>query len=368
MKITKIELFTYELAYAHGAYVMSHGRSQSHEPSIVVRILTDAGIVGWGETCPHGGTYLPAFFEGECAALLVLARAVLGLDPREPGAIQAMMSHTLVSGMAAKSAIDIACWDILGKSAGLPVAELLGGRLTDAIRIFEPVPLDSPEAMAAYVERAGSTGTLDFQLKVGNDPLQDAARVAAVLEVTDASQTIIADANCGWDVQDALIAAQAIDDPRVYLEQPCRTMQDCGEIRRHTDMPMIVDECVNTVADLMLAKHTTGIGGVNIKPGRVGGLTPARLLRDAAAALGMKITVDETWGGGLVTASLSHLAASTPPQALLTTSFFSEWTFPDIADPPLRKNAQGLGYAPTTPGLGVDVDAAILGEPISAVS
>src|ERR1700722_16726379 len=108
MQITKIELFTYELAYVHGAYVMSHGRSQSHEPSIVVRIVTDVGIVGWGETCPHGGTYLPAFFEGECAAVLVLAQAVLGLDPRETGAIQAMMNRTLVSGMAAKSAIDIA--------------------------------------------------------------------------------------------------------------------------------------------------------------------------------------------------------------------------------------------------------------------
>jgi cis-L-3-hydroxyproline dehydratase len=82
----------------------------------------------------------------------------------------------------------------------------------------------------------------------------------------------------------------------------------------------------------------------------------------------MKVTVDETWGGALVTASLSHLAASTPPQALLTTSFFSEWTTPHIAEPPPRKDDQGLGYAPTTPGLGVEVNAALLGDPVAVVA
>jgi L-alanine-DL-glutamate epimerase-like enolase superfamily enzyme len=366
VKIAEIEIFRYDLTYTHGVYSMSHGRSQASEPSLVVKISTDDGLIGWGETCPHGGTYLPGFFEGERAALTILGKAIIGLDPRALGFIQATMANTLSAGMGAKSAIDIACWDIAGQSSGLPVTILLGGRHQENFAIFEAVPVGTPESAGEYTVKAMERGTRIFQVKVGNDPLEDAARVAAVRSLIPDQYAVIADANGGWNVQQALIGAREMAGLRVYLEQPCKAASDCAEVRRRTHLPMIVDECVTTVDDLITAKTHVRAGGVNIKPGRVGGLTPAKLLRDIATEIGMMVTIDDTWGGALVTAASSHLAASTKPDSFLASSFMSEFTAPIIADCP-RMQSDGNGASPSRPGLGVLVDEKHLSAPIERI-
>lgn len=363
MKITGIDVFVYELAYRRGAYAMSKGRSHTHQQALVVRVGTDAGIEGWGETCPMGRAHLTAFFEGEREALAILAPAVIGLDPRATGVVQAAMARVLLAGMAAKSAIDIACWDIAGKAAGVPVATLLGGRQQERVAVWDSLPLLEPGAIADHVAAAVAAGIRVFQLKVGGDPYEDAARVAAVMAAVPPGTPVVADANGGWNLQHALIAAREMSGQRIYLEQPCLLVEDCAEVRRHSALPMIVDECVGSVADLVRARARIGAGGVNVKPGRLGGLTPARLLRDVATDLGMMVTIDDSWGGAVTTAALSHLAVSTRPDALLATTFFTELTTPLIADAP-RREADGCGTAPTEPGLGVTVDRDRLGEPI----
>lgn len=363
MKITSVEVFRYELTYNHGVYVMSHGRAQTNEPSLVVKLGTDEGVVGWAETSPHGATYLPGFFEGELAALGLLGPAILGLDPRELGTVQSAMTRTMLAGMGAKSAIDIACWDIFGKATGLPVVSLLGGRTQESFRVWEAVPLGSPEAMADYVKTFLAQGVREFQIKVGNDPREDARRVEAAMALAQPGVTFIADANGGWNIQSALIAAREMNRHDIFLEQPCRSLNNCAEVRRHSSLPLIVDECIMAVDDLVTAKVHAGAGGVNIKLSRVGGLTPARLLRDTATELGMMVTVDDTWGGSLITAALSHLAASTRPDNLLATTFFTEFTTPFIADAP-RRRSDGTGVAPSGPGLGIQVDEAGLGKPV----
>ena len=266
MKIRKVEVFQYELSYLHGAYIMSHGRSQTSEPSLVVKLTTDDGLVGWGETCPHGGTYLPAFFEGEREALTILAEAIVGLDPRETTVVNAAMRATLRGAFAAKSALDTACWDLLGKATGLSMTTLLGGRSNPEFKVFVPVALDSPERMQAYVSSERKLGTRAFQLKVGNDPREDAERVRAVLDVLDADATVIVDANGGWNIQDAIIAARELEGLPVYLEQPCESMSACAEVRRRTNLPMILDECINTL-DHLCARVDVGVGGVTSNPG-----------------------------------------------------------------------------------------------------
>lgn len=367
LKIQTVEVFQYEVSYRDGVYTMSHGRAQAGEPSLVVRITTDDGLTGWGETCPHGGTYLPGFFESEREALKLLGSVVLGCDPREAAAIQARMLATLLGGMGAKSAIDIACLDIAGKAAGVPVCTLLGGRLHDSMPVFEAIPVGSVAVMSAGARKAVARGLKVLQVKVGNDPLEDAARVAAVREVVGPDFVLIADANGGWNLQHALLAASEMAVLRTYLEQPCRSAQNCGEVARRGGLPVMVDECVTNVEDLVVARTQLGASGINIKPGRVGGLTPARLLRDTATELGMMIAVDETWGGAIVSAALSHLGASTRPNALLCTCFFTEFTAPLVANGP-RMRADGTGSAPAGPGLGIEVDEDRLGEPIAKVA
>ena len=367
MKIQTVEIFQYDVSYRDGVYTMSHGRAQAGEPSLVVRITTDDGLVGWGETCPHGGTYLPGFFESEREALKLLGSAVVGCDPRESAAIHARMVATLLGGMGAKCAIDMACLDIAGKSAGVPVCTLLGGRLQDEIPVFEAVPVGTLETMTRAARNMAARGTTVLQVKVGNNPLEDAARAIAVREILGPDFVLIADANGGWNLQQALLGASELAGHRFYLEQPCRSAQNCGEVGRRTGLPIMVDECVTTVEDLVLARIQLGASGVNIKPSRVGGLTPARLLRDTAVELGMMVAIDDTWGGAIISTALSHLGASTRPNALLCCCFFAEFTAPLIANAP-RMRADGMGSAPTAPGLGIEVDESFLGKPIARLS
>ena len=363
MRISRIQAFEYDAAWAHGDYGMSHGRVARSQRSLVVRIETDGGLVGWAETCPNGRTYLPSFVEGERAALGVLAEAVVGLDPRELGRLNETMDQVLLGSRAAKGVIDMACWDVLGQSVGLSVVQLLGGAMQDTLPLFVAVPIDSVQAMAGHVERDLVAGVRVFQVKVGDEPLGDVARVRAVLEAAGPESTVIADANGGWNLQSALLAARQLDGLPVRLEQPCRTMAECVELRRHTSLPLILDEVVVTMEDLMLAKLSAGAGGINLKPSRIGGLTRARGMRDAAQGLGMTFTVDDTWGGALTTAQNAALAATCQPDHLTAVTYFSEWIEPLVATGP-RMETPGRGAVPNLPGLGVTMDTDLLGAAV----
>lgn len=362
MKITSAAVYEYRVDYAHGAYTMSHGRTATGHPSFVLRLGTDTEIDGWGEACPNGSTYSTSFFEGERAAVPRLVEAVLGMDPRDLAAMNAAMDAAMLGAPAAKCAVDAACWDILGKSVGLPVATLLGGIRQDSIALATSLPLSAPDDMAAYARKQRRAGVTNFQVKVGDDWREDIDRVEAVMAAVGSDTSVVVDANGGWSLQRALLAVARLRDLPIHLEQPCATLAECAELRRHTDLPMILDESILTLADLALAK-SVGIAGVNVKPQRVGGLSKARLLRDAAQALGMNIEVDDTWGGSLVTAQLSQLAASTDPQSFLVAAYFSDWTLPAISDAPAIADGGGTAAPLAGPGLGVDVDVSVLGAP-----
>ena len=122
--IDRVDVYGYNLTYAHGDYVMSAGRVVNVLPSTVVRIRTRGGLEGFGEACPLGATYLPGFGEGARAALRELAPALIGVDATNLAAVGAAMDATLRGHEYAKSAVDVACWDILGRVAGMPVAAL----------------------------------------------------------------------------------------------------------------------------------------------------------------------------------------------------------------------------------------------------
>ena len=366
MRITRVEVYGYDLTYAHGEYVMSSGRSARAQASTLVRIITDVGLEGWGESCPLAGTYLPTFPGAVRAAIAELAPALLGLDPRELGVVNARMDAVLLGQPAAKSPLDIACWDILGRSLGVPVATLLGGRLSERFPLYMAVPVGTPEAVAAFVRDRRTDGIRHFQLKVGDDPHEDVRRTRSALEAAGDDSVVVADANGGWSLQDALIAVRELESLPVYLEQPCRSLADCLHVRRATSLPMIYDESVTGPESLLTVVRDGGGGAVNLKIGKVGGLTRARLMRDLAAELGVALTIEDTWGGDVTTAAVSHLAASTPPRSRFTVSFFNDWTREHVAGHRPRSD-QGFGSAPLEPGLGVDVELGALGDPLITV-
>jgi L-alanine-DL-glutamate epimerase-like enolase superfamily enzyme len=365
VRIARVEIYGYELTYVHGTYVMSGGRTIDRLDSTVVRVVTEDGVDGFGEVCPLGPAYLPAHAAGARAALGEVAPAVVGLDVSNPSAVNAALDRALMGHGYAKSALDTACWDAFGKSVGLPVCELLGGRLSDSYPLYFAVPLGAPDEMAAYVAARRAEGIHHFQLKLGADPFEDAERTKQVASHLERGEILVADANCGWRLQDAVLAARLLDPlTEVFLEQPCPTLEECLIVRERTTLPLVLDESIRDLQSLLRAYHAGAMEAFNLKISKVGGLTAAKLLRDVAQELGLRMTIEDTWGGDLVTAAVAHLAASTRPSALFTVSFMNDWTNEHVAGHEPR-SVDGRGSAPRRPGLGVEVDLRALGRPIA---
>jgi L-alanine-DL-glutamate epimerase-like enolase superfamily enzyme len=363
--ITEVDVYGYDLRYAHGEYVMSGGRAATTQAGTVVRLGTDDGVAGWGESTPLGGTYLPASAAGVRSDLIELGPHLLGVDARAISGVHRVMDTVLLGGGYAKSAIDVACWDILGRTLGVPICALLGGALQESFPLYEAVPLGSPESMAGFVSRRREDGVERFQLKVGGDPRADVARARAAVSATGPEAVVVADANGGWSVLDARIAMRQMRDLPVVVEQPCRTLADCAALAAASNLPLSMDESIVTADDVFRAREAAGVAAINIKISRVGGLTNAARMRDLLQDLGIMVSVEDTWGGDIITAAVSHLAASTRPESLLMTSFFNDWTDGHLAGHHPRSQ-HGRGSAPLGPGLGIEVDAGVLGEPLAS--
>src|ERR1043166_1660092 len=180
MKITRIVPYRGELPLQEASYKWSGGKSVTLLDSPIVRVQTDSGLAGHGEVCPLGPFYLPAYAEGVRAGLGELGPHLLGTDPRQLGRLNRTMDAALKGHPYVKSGVDIACWDILGQAAGLPVCELLGGRYGEDVHLYRAISQESPEQMAAKVAGYRAEGYRRFQLKVGGDPDVDIERIRAV--------------------------------------------------------------------------------------------------------------------------------------------------------------------------------------------
>jgi len=155
LEITRIRAYQVALPLHEGSYRWSGGKSVSVFDSTIVEVETDSGITGWGEVCPLGPFYLPAYGPGARTGIAELAPHLIGEDPRELGRLNRRMDAALKGHPYVKSAVDMACWDILGRTAGLPVCTLLGGRYGEAVDLYRAISQESAAAMAARVPPAG---------------------------------------------------------------------------------------------------------------------------------------------------------------------------------------------------------------------
>lgn len=363
MRIATVRAYRVELPLREGSYAWSGGKSVSVFDCTVVEILTDEGVAGWGEVCPLGPFYLPAYAEGVRTGLRELAPHLLGLDPRELGVLNARMDAALQGHPYVKSALDMACWDILGKAAGLPLCTLLGGRSGEDVVLYRAISQDAPEAMAAKVSGYRAEGYRRFQLKVGGDPDVDVERIRAVAAVLEPGDRLVADANTGWLPHEAMRVVRAVRDVDVYIEQPCRTYEECLSVRRRTDHPFVLDESVDSLGMLLRALGHQAMDVVNLKISKLGGLTKLRQARDLCAARGVAMTIEDSWGGDIVTAAIAHLAQSTPEECRFTSTDFNSYVTVSTADGAPRREA-GRMRASSAPGLGVEPRREALGAPV----
>ena len=367
MKITRIAAYQVDLPVHEGSYNWSGGKSVSVFDSTVVRVETDEGVTGHGEVCPLGPFYLASYAAGVRAGIAELAPDLIGLDPCELGVLDRRMDALLKGHPYVKSALDMACWDILGQAAGLPVCTLLGGRFGADTVLYRAISQATPEVMAAKAAGYRAQGYRRFQLKVGGDPDEDIARIHAVSEILEPGDVLVADANTGWLAHQALRVVRAVEDVDVYIEQPCLTYEECLSVRRHCDHPFVLDESVDDIAMLLRGHADQAMDVVNIKINKLGGLTKAARARDLCVSMGLAMTIEDTWGGDIVTAAIAHLYHSTPEQFRFTATDFNSYVTVSIAEgAPERKD--GRMAASTAPGLGITPRMEVLGEPVIDVS
>ena len=366
MKITKISLYQIDLPLKEGSYSWSNQTFSAFDSTIVV-VETDSGLEGYGEVCPLGPSYLPAYAEGARAGMQLLARGLLGEDPCQIGKINARMDELLKGHAYAKSALDMACWDILGKFANQPLCHLLGGRLTEKVKLFKVVSRQEPDAMVARIRQYQKEGFKQFQMKVGAVADVDIERIHKVSAELRAGDVLAADANTGWRQHEAIRVVKAIRDVDIYIEQPCLSYEECLAVRQHTDHPIILDECMEDLRALMRGCQDRAMDVVNLKVNRVGGLTKARLFRDLAVNLGITMTMEDSWGSEIATAAFTHLAHSTPKGFHFQSSAFHEYHSINVASgaPEIE---DGFMTASDLPGLGVSLNRGVLGLPISVIA
>ncbi len=366
MKIRRISAYQVDLPLVEGPYNWSGGNSVSVFDSTLVRIDTDDGLTGYGEVCPLGPAYLPAYAAGARAGIAEVGPSLLGLDPTQLGLLNHAMDAALKGHPYVKSPIDIACWDILGQAAGLPLCELLGGRYGEDFVLYRAISQEPPERMAELVAAHRAHGYSRFQLKVGANPAVDVARIRAAARVVGPEDRLIADANTGWLMHDAMRVVRAVDDLDVYIEQPCLSYEECLSVRAHTRHPFVLDESIDSLEALLRARRDNAMDVINLKIGKLGGLTRARQVRDLCVSLGVAMTIEDTWGGDFATAAIAHLAHSTPPEFLFTSTDFNSYvTVSTAEEPPLRTH--GRLAAPRGPGLGLAPRMEVLGEAVLVV-
>ena len=367
MKIRRIAAYRVELPLHEGSYKWSGGKSVAVFDSTIVEVEADDGTLGHGEVCPLGSAYLPAFAAGVRAGIAELAPHLIGADPARLGQLNRRMDAAMKGHPYVKSGIDVACWDLLGKAAGMPACDLLGGRYGDDFVLYRAISQESPDAMASRVAGYRAEGYRRFQLKVGGDPDVDIARIRAVAAVLEPGDKLVADANTGWLMHEAARVVRGVRDVDVYIEQPCLSYEECLAIRRRTDLPFVLDESIDGLGALLRGHGDGALDVVNLKISKLGGLTRARQARDLCAELGIAMTIEDTWGGDIATAAIAHLAQSTPTELLFTSTDFNSYVTVSTADGAPQRH-QGRMAASTAPGLGIEPRRDVLGTPVVEVA
>ncbi len=365
MKITRISVWQLDLPL-HKPYYLSGGRLRFEQlDSTIVRIETDAGLTGWGEGCPWGVTYLPAFGKGIRAGLAELAPLLIGQDPCQLDAINRTLDLALPGHPYIKAALDIACWDILGKRAGMPVCALLGAREPDPVPIASSVSTGTPEEMLAEVQRFRDMGYRVHSCKVGADVHLDIGRIRHLADNERPGEIIFYDVNRAWLPREAITVMNTVGNITSWYEQPCETLEEIAQVRRQTNNPVGVDEGLHTLGDLIRIQGQGIAETVNIKLNRVGGLTKARAMRDFCLATGITMLIMDTGGTVLSDTAVAHMAQSIPAPSCLGVWSCQDMVVPDPAPGRGARTTDGCFTAPDGPGLGMEPDEDRLGEPVA---
>jgi L-alanine-DL-glutamate epimerase-like enolase superfamily enzyme len=364
MKISRIIVYQVDLPFDKGSYKLSGGRSWKAMDSTLIKIETDEGVVGWGETCPFGPNYLEAFARGARAGIAELAPSLLGQDPSQPEVIYAHMNHNLLGHPYVKHGIDMACWDILGKVTKKPLYVLFGGILSEQVMSAGGIPPKHDDSMAAKLKIHRANRCRQFSTKASGNPETDIEFINKLAELMRPGESVKVDANGGWRVDQALRVMRATADVDAIFEQPCASYEDCRSVRQSSHRPIVLDECVLDLDTIVRAWNDGVCDAINLKIGRVGGLTQAIRMRDLCCSLGIPFYIQCAGGSEITQAAIVNLAHSTPANRLLGVWDIADLVSTQTVSHPLPRK-KGRLHAHDIPGLGVEPIEWLLGDKVA---
>lgn len=363
MKLVAVNVYEADLPVV-GTYRMSSG-PMTRLTSVIVELVTDTGLVGYGEVCPLGSTYQPQHVLGAKAAIEEMAPKLIGLDPTLIVQLNRAMNAVLDGHRYAKTAIDIAAWDLAGKRYDRRLCDLLGGAGGDAVPTYYAVAVASPDEQARVAVERQRKGFRRLQIKIGGREVkEDIETLRRVGEVLQPETRLAANGNRGMSGRDTVFLSQRYRDIPLILEQPCATLDEIANIKSQLCHPIYLDEVtedVNIITRTIGAQLADGFG---MKITRIGGISAMLTVPDLCEARNLPHTVDDNWGGDIIAAACVHVGATVAPRL-----FEGAW----IAAPYIEhhydmdngpKIEGGRIKISTGQGLGVTPDLARFGEPV----
>jgi len=326
--------------------------------NVLVRIETGDGVVGWGEAA-SAPTMTGETVESMVTAVRYLAPLLEGMPAADIEVVMSRAEPYLYGNRAAKSAIEMALYDALGRATGKPVCELLGVKRRDRAPLLRLIGTGSTEGDLAEAKARKTEGYVAFKIKVGvADPAADAERTRALCAALGHDVLICADANQGWSAEQAVAYVRAIEDTGLeFFEQPvpAHDLEGMARVARASRIKIGADEGLHSFEDL---KRHHGLGaahGGSLKTIKLGGMKPVCDAAQLCGKLGMKVNLAckmaET---GVAAAAMLHIAAAIPAVDWAV-SLTNDYLAGDILKQPLPRS-NGHAKVPSGPGLGIEVD------------
>ena len=366
MKIKEIHIYGHNLPVKNGPYTMAKAEVWGLD-STLVKLVSDDGVTGWGETCPVGPTYAEAHAAGARAALIEMASGLVGADIW-PASLNRKMTGLLNGHNYAKAAIDIAAHDLLGKKLGLSVADLLGGSVTDKVPSYYATGVGAPDDIARLAREKRTEGYPRLQVKVGGRPVEiDIETIRKVWEqIQGSGMRLAVDGNRGWTTRDALRVSRECPEIPFVMEQPCNTVQDLQKIRPQVQHAIYMDENSVDLNTVISAAGTGLVDGFGMKVTRIGGLQNMSTFRDICEARELPHSCDDSWGSDIIAAACTQIGSTVRPD-LLEGVWLAAPYIEGHYDPKYGITIEdGHIKRPQGPGLGVTPEEEMFGAPIAS--
>ena len=365
MRIAELHIYQHDLPVKNGPYTMANAEVWALETTLV-RMVSDTGVEGWGETCPVGPTYAESHAGGSRAALIAMGEGLIGAKVA-PLSLHRVMDGLLNGHRYAKAAVDIAAYDMIGKATGLRVAELLGGVATELVPSYYATGVGLPDEIAKLAKQKVAEGYPRLQIKVGGRPIEiDIEVIRKVWETIGGKARLAVDGNRGWTTRDALRVSRECPDIPFIMEQPCDTVDDLRKIRGQVSHAIYMDESSVDLATVIGAVGGNLVDGFGMKVTRIGGLQRMAAFRDICESRNLPHTCDDSWGGDVIAAACTHIGATVAPRLLEGVWLAAPYIDGHYDDANGVRIKGGHIALPKGPGLGVVPDAEQFGAPVAS--